>query len=361
MFDHRHYVPILKGRDGEYGALNRLLPASRDRITPLIELPPIPWDFETERPAKTIDTHLKKVGQKIERAWGAGRPFFLDFGWIAQTERMSDGKHPVEFVFSGVRARGLAAIPVVGLLSDESYLVACAEAVREDGRGVCIRIQREDFADFEDLRAEFQRVLAATGVARADADLLLDLRALTPETRQIDASGALALISRIPELRHWRTFTLAATSFPQNLVGLPPSDSSVVVREEWDLWNAVLRSRPSRLPTFGDYGISHPEPSEVDPRVMRPSASVRYTANASWIVLKARNLRDYGYEQFHDVCRELIGMTEYSGREFSWGDGYIDDCANERVGTGNLTTWRRVGTSHHIAFVEGQLASTFGS
>jgi len=361
MFDHRHYVPILKGRDGEYGALNRLSPASRDGVTPLIELPPIPWDFETQRPAKTIDAHLRKVGQKVERAWGAGRPFFLDFLWIAQTERMSDGTHPVEFVFSGVRARGLAAIPVVGLLSDDGYLAACAEAAREDGRGVCIRIQREDFADFEDLSGEFQRVLAATGVVRADADLLLDLRALTPEARQIDEMGTLALISRIPELRRWRTFTLAATSFPQNLVGLPPSDSSVVVREEWDLWNAVLRGRPSRLPTFGDYGISHPEPSEVDPRVMRPSASVRYTADGSWIVLKARNLRDYGYEQFHDVCRDLVGMTEYSGREFSWGDGYIDDCANERVGTGNLTTWRRVGTSHHIAFVEDQLASTFGS
>jgi hypothetical protein len=94
---------------------------------------------------------------------------------------------------------------------------------------------------------------------------------------------------------------------------------------------------------------------------MRPSASVRYTANGSWLVLKGRNLRDYGYEQFHDVCRELVGMAEYSGRDFSWGDGYIDDCANEIVGTGNLTTWRKVGTSHHIAFVEGQLASTFGS
>src|SRR5271167_3498244 len=145
MFDYRHYVPILKGRDGEYGALNRLSSASREGMTPLIELPPIAWDFEAERPSRTIDTHLKKVGQKIERAWGAGRPFFLDLLWIGQTERMNDGRHPVEFVFSAVRTRGLVAIPVVGLLSDESYLAACTEAAREDGFGVCIRIQREDF------------------------------------------------------------------------------------------------------------------------------------------------------------------------------------------------------------------------
>ena len=94
---------------------------------------------------------------------------------------------------------------------------------------------------------------------------------------------------------------------------------------------------------------------------MRPSASVRYTANEYWLVLKGRNLRDHGYEQFHDVCRELIEKLEYSGRSFSWGDGYIDDCANEIAGTGNLTTWRKVGTSHHLAFVLRQISTAFGS
>jgi hypothetical protein len=361
MFDHKHYVPILKGRDGEYGALACLPPASRDRLTPLIELPPIPWDFEEERPARTIDAHLKKVAQKIEKAWGPGRYLFLDLMWIAQTERMSDGKHPLEYVFASGRARGLAPIPVVGLLRDEDYLTACRAVVRQDRCGVCMRIQREDFAEFEDLEQELQRVLSAVDAKMSQAHLLLDLRALTPAPRSIDAEGAAALISRIPDIGKWRTFTLAATSFPENLIGLPPSDCSPVPREEWDLWRSALRKHPSRLPTFADYAISHPEPAEVDPRIMRPSASVRYTTDGAWLVLKARNLRDHGYEQFHDVCRELRERTEYRGPGFSWGDKYIDECADELEGTGNLTTWRKVGTSHHIAFVLRQIARTFGS
>ena len=151
MFDRTHYVPILKGRDGEYGALTCLLPESRDRITPLLELPPIPWDFETEAPAKTIDQHLSKVGQKIERAWGLGRRLFIDLLWIAEAERMEDGSHPIEFVFNTARSRGLAALPVVGLLRGEEYLAACAGMLRKDRRGACLRIQREDFVDFTDL------------------------------------------------------------------------------------------------------------------------------------------------------------------------------------------------------------------
>ena len=59
MFGRNHYVPVLKGRDGEYGALQTLTPSTRQALTPLVEIPPIPWDFKEEKPAKTIDGHLK--------------------------------------------------------------------------------------------------------------------------------------------------------------------------------------------------------------------------------------------------------------------------------------------------------------
>ena len=207
MFDHRHYVPILKGREGEYGALSCVTPSLKGLLTPVIELPPIPWDFEEERPARTIDTHLEKVSQKIERAWGRGRVFFLDFLWVAESERMNDGTHPVRFVFDSARARGLSPIPVVSLIKDDEHLAACADSVAEDKRGVCIRLQREDFVEFADLRPELKRVLEAVGAEPRAADLLLDLRALTPDSRGLNAIDALALISRIPELKGWRTFT----------------------------------------------------------------------------------------------------------------------------------------------------------
>jgi len=61
MFSHNHYVPILKGRDGEYGALQTLASNVRVALTPLLELPPIPWDYEEEAPAKTIDQHLRTL------------------------------------------------------------------------------------------------------------------------------------------------------------------------------------------------------------------------------------------------------------------------------------------------------------
>jgi hypothetical protein len=171
------------------------------------------------------------------------------------------------------------------------------------------------------------------------------------------------MIQAIPRVSEWRSFIVAATSFPPNLTGLPPSDSSLLDRTEWRLWLDLWRRRRElpRRATFGDYTISHPEPAEVDYRVMRPSASIRYTTEEDWLVLKGRNLRDNGFGQFYEVCRDLIQRQEYSGARFSWGDTHIYECANERTGPGNLTTWRKVGTSHHLVFAARQLASLYGS
>jgi hypothetical protein len=361
MNSSTRYVPVLKGRDGEYGALQTLSESVWSVLTPVLELPPIPWDFEADRPARSIDTHLKKVGQKIERAWGTDRDIFVDLIWISETERMADSQHPLDFVFSALRSRSVKAVPVVGLIRGDEYLSACRAIIAQDRRGACLRIQREDFADFPDTRSRIEEVMRAINVSVGDIDLLLDFRSLTQ--RSIEAVGVFELIQSIPRLNDWRSLITAATSFPQNLIGIPPSDSTYIDRKEWQLWidTTSLIHATGRIPTFGDYAISHPEPAEVDPRIMRPSASVRYTCDGAWLVLKARNLRDHGYEQFHEVCRELIHKPDYAGPEFSWGDRYIADCAAERVGTGNLTTWRKVGTSHHLATVVNEIFHHCGS
>src|SRR5271166_4755572 len=108
MFRHDHYVPILKAKEGEYGALQALASASRQVMTPLLEIPPIDWDYTMDRPKKTIDQHLEKIGEKIERAWGTGRHVLVDLPlWIPASERMSDGGHPLEYVFTSLRGRGI--------------------------------------------------------------------------------------------------------------------------------------------------------------------------------------------------------------------------------------------------------------
>ena len=209
MFGRDHYVPILKGREGEYGALQTLAPSTRQALTPLIEIPPIPWDFAEARPAKTVDQHLKKVGQKIDRAWGTGRRLFVDLLWIPDSEHMAVGSHPLSSVFQSLRARHVKAVPVVGLLRGKKYLQACRTVVDQDDHGVCVRIQREDFADFGDLGNTVEGVLEAVGATVQSSDLIFDLRAL-PHDPDLAVYAVIDFVNRLPRLRKWRTFTLVA-------------------------------------------------------------------------------------------------------------------------------------------------------
>ncbi len=358
MFDGFQYVPILKGRQGEYGALQTTFSDAKPLLAPLIEIPPIPWDYKASQPGKTIDEHLRSVAGNIERAWGCFEPIFIDLMWIEDGERMVGGVHPLSHVFATIRNRGIQAIPVTGLARHQAYQEACREVIRMDGRGLCLRLQREDFDESDDLASQTSRLLSDLGACEREADLLLDLRAISPADINGQAGDVIAMIDALPQLTSWRSFVLAGTAFPDDLMGLPPSARSAIPRAEWALWTELISSHSlPRVPTFGDYAIASPQPSEVDPRIMRPSASIRYTAEQSWIILKGRNLRDHGFAQFHQVSQALLGFPEYSGSDFSWGDRYISDCAGRLVGTGNLTTWRKVGTSHHVAYVLQQLAN----
>jgi hypothetical protein len=94
MFKHKHYVPILKGKAGEYQALSTLPATVKSQMTPLIEIPEISWNFVTDEPSTTIDGHLNNVAENIDSSWGKA-PVFVDLVWIDTAARMADGRHPV--------------------------------------------------------------------------------------------------------------------------------------------------------------------------------------------------------------------------------------------------------------------------
>jgi Beta protein len=90
---------------------------------------------------------------------------------------------------------------------------------------------------------------------------------------------------------------------------------------------------------------------------MRMSAAVRYATPNDWLILKKKNVRDHGFEQFHDIAAELVQRSEFRGADFSGGDRAIHDCAKRNSGPGNATTWRWIATNHHVETVIDQIAN----
>lgn len=355
------YMPILKSRAGEFAALRALGFPRRSHILPMLDIVPPRWDFAKDAPDQSLDEHLAKMVPKIRRAWGPGYPLLVDGYLLKDAGLLASGEHPLSFLMNAARSRGVEVVPVTGVGRGDSYQRAVRAANRADQRGVCIRLEAQDLFEDRLLEQSLKEVLGLVDAEPDGADLVVDLGPITEEEEAKLARRLIRALPRLPFSLQWRSFCLAGSSFPENVSGIPPDSVGEIPRIEWTLWQVVDENRRSlsRSPCYADYAITHPTPVEVDPRTMRMSANLRYTTDSAWLILRGRNVRDYGYPQFNGLCRKLVDMDEYSGPAFSDGDAYIARCAKRTDGPGNATTWRRIGTSHHIEFVLAQLLTHY--
>ena len=353
------YVPILKGKEGEFAALEVLRPEVRSRLMPLIEIPGIPYDYVNERPAKSLDEHVSGIAARLRRCW-PDSPLYLDLPWFENEECLEEGRVALEAVLADCISDGVRVAPVVSRRNSSKYLAAAGCHAKKANSGAALRLTVGDFEEDVDLVVEVAQLLQNLGLTDlTPIDLILDLEDLGAD----DGKAVLiarSVFSMIPNKDEWRRIILVGASFPEDLSDVDAANVTKLPRREWALWK-TLQKRPSALPRrdmiFGDYAIAHPVPKELDPRVMLMSANIRYTTYQNWMILKGRNVRQYGFEQYFGLCKELVERPEYCGPDFSWGDLYISDCAAGMQGPGNATTWRKVGTNHHLTLVANQLAN----
>lgn len=357
MFTYKHYVPILKAKEGEFKALQETAEATKDMMTPLFEIMDVPWDYQEGAEGKTIDEHLNKIGKKISECWGERR-IFVDSPLIAGNRKMMDNStHHFEFLFNDFRSKGLNTIPTAELSRHNDYKRAIKSIVQTDEKGICLRLFSADIANAS-LKAIIDNDLAFYEVSPKESDLIIDLEHISNDNQDLLTLTISTFINNvIPYINDWRSITLAETAFPTNLSEIDADTIDAIERGEWQIWNKLLSRTLNRIPSFGDYSIANPEVLDLDPRNMRVSASIRYTCDEYWLIVRGRWLRKYGYDQYHNLCKNLILRTEYCGPTFSWADNYINECAAETVGAGNPTTWRKVGNNHHFQKVFAQISS----
>ncbi len=316
MFGHGHYVPVLKWKQGEYQALHRLADGAKAGLTPLIEIPAVGFDHEAGEDRESIDSHLGDFGRRLKAKWGS-RLCFVDAKYIDSDTRMADGGHYVEAIFHAVRAEGCRAVPVVALGSDSQYLAAAASVVRTDRNGVCLRLVMADF-DRRDLAADITGLLTALQVGYADADLVVDFGApnlvpISAFTRTVPA-----VMEMIPMLNRWRTFTVAATSYPTSIASVPRRFGTLPRHER-----VAYRDLVARLPSEARISLLRRlrrRPSELldlDMRLIKPFAKLRYTINDEWHVGRGDTVRTHGFGQYRQLCEDVRAQPYFDGASFS--------------------------------------------
>jgi hypothetical protein len=350
------YVPVLKWRQGEYQALWRLSEELKSQVVPLIEVTPPDFDFEQWKPKKTVSEHLEKFAERFNQKWG-GRPALIDFRLLDPAARMAGDAHPLSWILEQVREYGASLIPVTGFERDSAYQSAVRSASNLDGHGAALRCSLEDSADSQFIQ-NVEALADTLGLDVRDVDIVVDLK--SPNFEPLDGLAKLLsnVLSASPAFHAARSLTVIATAFPPSM-SMVTGPAQLISRREWLLYKALMTQlNPGlRRPSFGDYAIASPELPKGDMRLLKPAATVRYAVDDGWIIAKGSNVRDNGYEQYRACCKTVTESPLYLGAGFSEGSEYIENCRAGVVTTGNLSTWRWVGTNHHMTKVVHDLAS----
>lgn len=354
MFNYKHYVPILKAKRGEFNALRNLSVPAKTNITPVIEV-------YTDEEFETNGTvYFDDVSTRITTDWGLDTPIFIEVNPFDPAERINN-VHPVTLMFQELRSKGVYGIPVTSFDRDVDYQNAIRDVIATDHRGVMLRITEDDFGDLvtPNILQPLRDLLGVLHIENNATDLLLDF-----DYNDFSQRGRVVLMIRtlypvIPNITSWRTITIASTSFPQSMSGFSTTiNPSILPRVEWNVWNSLLpfMDTVGRKSSFGDYAINFPDLPTVDPRFMRPSTNIRYSTITDWLIFKGASFRAGG-ASFRGLSQQVTQHRDYRGQAYSWGDDYIFQCSNGTVGTGNLTTWRAVGTNHHLTVVAEQVSN----
>lgn len=345
-FGNDHYVPVLKLKRGEKQALATLPAAIAPSVTPLFEVVEL-------KPEDTLDPHLKRSFAKLPEAMAGCAPYFLDV-----RELEPAGAAGARRAFAKATQAGVPFVPVTGL----SRTADVTAAVQAATNGIAIRLTRDEF-EAGRVPRDLLSFVSSHGLSPSHTDLLVDL-GLLDQMVPIGVQQMIAqFLPRIPVPTQWRTLTLFGFAFPKSMGVAAANSVTPVDRVDWMAWLGACYGRRGvlpRLPTFGDGAIQHPSGVEgFDPRIMNVSATIRYTLDDRWALIKGISTgRALPSIQFPQLARKLVSGAASA---LFCGAGHCPSCAEVVAAAGGAPNygsaekWRRLGTGHHIVNTVNQL------
>ncbi|SFD70201.1 beta family protein [Methylobacterium sp. 13MFTsu3.1M2] len=360
LFDDS-YVPSLRWRQGEYQALLRLAPSIKDRVVPLITIPPVEFDFELWKPKKSIHEHVYPFVSRYKSKWGL-RPAWIALDPEIAAGRMNDGSHIFDFIFAGLRPKNHLAVPAVPLAADVATMDATSRAVAKDGQGAAVLLRIEDLM-IGNPRKSIETFAANLDMSLDELDVIVDLRAPNFEPYAAFAKALVAALKRLGNLYEVRTIALLATAIPDSFANIAKG-SDEIPRHDWLFFKTFIGMLPPdmRRPVYGDHTIVHPDFKAMDMRKIKAAGKIIYTTPESWATRKGGAFRD-DPAQMHNHCKRVMAEPPFAfqGAAFSYGDKYIADCAAMVESPSNLSRWKDVCINHHITMATNDLATLYAT
>jgi hypothetical protein len=341
VFTHKHYLPVLKSKKGEFWALGHLSIEACGLITPILEVLP--------HKKENFDDHIASVLKMMGMAW-PGQRFFLDTHYVNHN---APEHVALKRAIDCARHRQLMAVPATTLNSDPQVRAVLKCILEKDARGLLVRIRASEMEDVGAFSKNLQSFMNSLSIGPQEVDILLDY---TLYSRFSIVQRTRRDLINLPYVQEWRSVTISAGAFPDKVPDEAKHKWVCVSRDDWKPWFEVVTAKQPliRKPAFSDYGIRDPGPPAEGGR---GSANLRYTTADHYIMKKGGPVAEGNAVDMIPITQSLLARPDFSGEKFSAGDKEIAKVARQVSSTGGSTEWTQWAMNHHLEFVAHQLST----
>jgi hypothetical protein len=335
------YCPVIKGKINDIKAMAFVAPVLAASVKPLFELPPFK---PTDKPEEVLSRFAVRLGKLYST-----RPCYVDFPLLKPGARTSGGELALDVGFGQLNAMNVQFEPVYGFDRDESLWGMVAQQALRSG-GMLLRLDPDDL-EFSEETVERIVDLRRHGLDLRLLDVMIDRRYVESRVAALGVVGETAdFIERLVTATTVRKVLVAASSAPKTVAEIQKDGYGAITRSELTLWANLATERLPIRPIFGDYGVIHPDFSDLTMST-HINGKIRYTQGTKFHIHRGHSLRlGDKYEQYRKLSASVASSKHYQSKTFSYGDRYIFDCAAGHAGTGNPGTWVLVDQNHHISY-----------
>ncbi len=254
------YMPILKGREGEFSAVSHLADTLVPHVLPIFEVVPT-----ANGPTK--DAY--RFGDKVHESLPADLAVGVD---VRQLPDPADGvRRPMRDIADDLAAWLIPMLPVLHLDDGPQRMADAGYAADLHGGQAVLRLG-SDTHDPDDTEAEEQldRLRDQAGLTIEQCDLVLDVFEVRSERDLSRVEPVVRKCVSWAQRYPWRSVTVAAGAMPASISHLPVNTPTPLRRWDLQLWQ---RARDLDV-RYADYGIAHPGMAAAS---WRPMPSLRYT------------------------------------------------------------------------------------
>lgn len=323
MAINHNYTPFLKFKTNEVAGLSVLSASLKAELTPFFDLP---------RKDGMTRAMFKK---SVESCHKKTEKYLIDFPYIfidsfdipdSIAEIGSPNCRVVIDAFADIEY-----VPVLGLdrAADHNQEIIDAKASGEIvSDTVAVRFQPDEFASFDLIKDELTELIASGSKFFTNWIFVFDCRVCLVSNRMKLATDVANFVVKAFEDIDIKKCIVVGSSIPATITDIArPSDESVIVRAELEIFHAAQAMAGAKLLSLGDYTIVSPTYSELSiaPELLLSvtAPKVFYAFDNNHYIARGGRIKTKGYGQYDDICVEITKKSFYRGAPYSSGDNFI--------------------------------------